>query len=76
MTRMFYCCYNLEKIYVSNKFVTTSIPNENIKSSRTFEACNNLVGGLGTKYSHSHLNVDYAHIDEGPNNPGYFTLKQ
>ena len=35
-----------------------------------------LVGGSGTKYNSSHIDADYAHIDGGKDNPGYFTLKQ
>jgi len=40
---------------------------------RLFENCELLVGGKGTSYNANHVNVDYAHIDGGENNPGYFT---
>lgn len=40
-----------------------------------FVCCYNLVGGAGTKYSIDHTRLDYARIDGGPDNPGYFTYK-
>ena len=40
-----------------------------------FTGCTSLVGGQGTAYSPSHVNSDYAHIDGGTSNPGYFTAK-
>ena len=35
----------------------------------------NLVGGAGTTFNESYMDVSYAHIDEGPSNPGYLTYK-
>jgi hypothetical protein len=40
-----------------------------------FYLCWSLVGGQGTVYDDAHHDGDYAHIDGGPDNPGYFTLK-
>jgi hypothetical protein len=40
-----------------------------------FYRCNSLVGGQGTTYDAAHVDADYAHIDGGPDNPGYFTKK-
>ena len=40
-----------------------------------FKNCNNLIGGQGTKYDENHTDVEYAHIDGGESNPGYFTKK-
>ena len=34
---------------------------------------NNLEGGAGTTYSARDVDETYAHIDEGYDNPGYFT---
>ncbi len=34
-----------------------------------------LVGGAGTTYDLNHVDKPYAHIDGGPSNPGYLTLK-
>ena len=61
----------IQTIYVSDSFVTTgssSIP-------QLFSGDINLVGGSGTAYSSSHIKLDYAHIDGGTSNPGYFTRK-
>ena len=69
MSCMFLNCNSLEKIYVSNNFVTTKV----INSNSMFTNTNNLVGGLGTISSGG--DATYAHIDEGESNPGYFTLK-
>ena len=61
----------IQTIYVSDSFVTTgssSIP-------QLFSGDINLVGGSGTVYSSGHIKLDYAHIDGGTSNPGYFTRK-
>ncbi|MCR5832952.1 MAG: BspA family leucine-rich repeat surface protein [Candidatus Saccharibacteria bacterium] len=62
---------NLETIYVSDKFVTSSVGN----SQLMFYQCGKLVGGLGTRFSGQFINHARAHIDGGPDNPGYFTDK-
>ena len=33
------------------------------------------MGGQGTTYDPNHIDKAYAHIDGGPDNPGYFTEK-
>ena len=66
---MFYGSNNLKTIYVSDKFVTSNVTSSN----EMFNACTNLVGGSGTKYSYSYIDKTYAHIDGGEANPGYFT---
>ena len=38
-----------------------------------FAGCTDLVGGAGTIYDGGHTDREYAHIDEGTSNPGYFT---
>ena len=69
MEIMFYGTSNLKTIYASNKFNT-----DNVTSSyHMFTGCNNLVGGAGTKYNSSYIDITYAHIDGGTSNPGYFT---
>ena len=40
-----------------------------------FEGCTSLVGGKGTTYDANHVDGEYAHIDGGTSNPGYFTAK-
>ena len=44
-------------------------------SENMFSGCSSLVGGAGTTYDENHTDVEYAHIDEGPSNPGYLTYK-
>jgi len=72
MTLMFYNCSNLEKIYVSDKWVTGS--NVTDWYSGMFANCTSLVGGNGTAYSSSNKSTTYARIDTA-STPGYFTLK-
>ena len=38
-----------------------------------FTGCTKLVGGNGTPYSADHTGIDYARVDGGAANPGYFT---
>ena len=69
MYNMFHTSSHLETIYVSDMFVT-----DNVKyGTSMFTNCYNLVGGAGTKYNNSHVDKEYAHIDGGTSNPGYFT---
>jgi surface protein len=71
MDYMFSSCSALTTIYVSDLWTTTNVTTGN----EMFNACQNLVGGQGTSFSTSHRGLDYAHIDGGENNPGYFTDK-
>lgn len=68
---MFSGCSDLTRILVSDKFVTTSVTS----STEIFRNNQYLVGEKGTKYNLSINNygVDYAHIDGGESNPGFFT---
>ena len=74
MYAMFYDCRDLTTIYVSDEWTT-----EKIETSRTpenyfmFTGCENLVGSLFTTYDINHNGMDYAHIDGGPDNPGYLS---
>ena len=71
MVDMFGSCKNLTTIYVSEGWKNDKVE----KSDGMFDQCLKLVGERGTTYSESHIGIDYAHIDEGENNPGYFTYK-
>ena len=62
---------DLQIIYVSNKWSTAAVTNSN----NMFYDCASLVGGQGTAYDADHVNAEYAHIDGGTSNPGYFTAK-
>ena len=71
MDEMFMDCSHLTTIYASNAWSTASVTS----SGYMFFWCGNLVGGMGTAYDVYHMDADYAHIDGGPSNPGYFTAK-
>lgn len=71
MSSMFGYCWNLSTIYVSDKWSTARVTN----GENMFWDCASLVGGQGTKYSISHTDYTYAHIDGGMENPGYFAEK-
>ena len=60
----------LNKIYVSDKFVTTNVTD----GSNMFKECNSLVGGNGTVFDSNNIDKTYARIDSS-STPGYFTLK-
>ncbi len=72
MDQMFLNCSALTTIIVSDTFETSSVTS----SSSMFSGCENLKGGANTSFSSSHLNAAYAHIDEGTENPGYFTERE
>lgn len=70
----FFNCPKLEKIIVSNDFVTSGII-VGIDDDTLFKYNIKLVGGNGTTYDASHTDIEYARIDT-TETPGYFTLKQ
>ena len=71
MERMFLDCHNLTTIYVGAGWNTDNVT----ISDRMFENCTAIVGGMGTAYDPSHIEIEYARIDGGPDCPGYFTDK-
>ena len=68
MHAMFADSGNLKTIYVSDKFNLNNLGD----GGGMFTGCTNLVGGAGTIYGNS-VEPDFAHIDGGTDNPGYFT---
>ncbi|MBR1537702.1 MAG: BspA family leucine-rich repeat surface protein [Treponema sp.] len=72
MYYMFYDCKALITITASEKFVTDNVTN----SSGMFYYCTSLKGGAGTVYDKNHTDKEYARIDGGTGEPGYFTKKQ
>ena len=68
---MFRYCSQLLNVYVSESW---NLHNAEFTYSM-FAGCSSIVGGKGTTYDSKHVGGDYAHIDEGPSNPGYFTYK-
>ena len=71
MSSMFSSCNQLVTIYVSDKFVTTLLPDD----ITIFGYNDKLVGGAGTVYNYQNSDKEYARIDGGTSKPGYFTLK-
>ena len=71
MNSMFAGCTNLETIYASSNFVTSSVTS----SSSLFSSSTKLVGGVGTEWNSDNTGLEYARIDGGTDAPGYFTLK-
>ena len=71
MNFMFKDCSALTTIFVGSEWVTSS-PSATVDM---FEGCTSLVGGAGTVYDANHIDHNYAHIDGGSSNPGYFTAK-
>ena len=69
MEMMFQSCINLHTIYVGDGWKTVMVTS----SQNMFENSNRIVGGQGTTYSYNHIDKEYAHIDGGTSNPGYFT---
>ena len=67
---MFYYCTRLNTIYAGREWSTAAVTSSN----SMFGYCGQLVGGMGTTFSSDHTDAEYAHLDGGPNNPGYFTV--
>lgn len=72
MRRMFSSCNNLTTIYVGNQWTTVSL---SPAQQQMFGNNHQLVGGAGTTYDGSHVESDYARIDQGTSAPGYLTYK-
>ena len=74
MGAMFGGCTNLRTIYVGDGWSTENVTDT--YSVLMFSECTSLVGGQGTTWKATNpSNKTYAHVDGGPNNPGYFTSK-
>ena len=68
---MFCSCSRLETIYVGRRWNSAGIT----ESEDMFIECSSLVGEKETVYDENHIDASYAHVDGGPQNPGYFTYK-
>ena len=64
-------CTDLTSVYVGDAWSTDAVTN----SYQMFLQCENLVGGQGTTFDANHIDAEYAHVDGGPSNPGYFIYK-
>ena len=69
MNEMFKDCTGLTTIIAGDDWNTDSVT----VSDEMFSNCTSLVGSRGTAYDADHVDVSYAHIDGGPNNPGYMS---
>lgn len=73
MSYMFKGCSNLRTILVDNSFVRPPMPE---LSFSMFNNCPKLHGQRGTESKEGEeYNVNYARVDGGPTNPGFFTKK-
>ena len=70
---MFNSCNNLASIYVGQDWSTAKITGDNYSGTSMFAGDSNLKGGAGTTYDPNNDEYTYAHVDGGPDNPGYFT---
>ena len=71
MDYMFASCSNLTTIYVGNGWSTEALTSYEY---HMFEGCFSLVGSMGTIYSDYCTDKSYAHVDGGPDNPGYLSI--
>ena len=69
MGRMFFNCKSLNTIYATTDFIAPS------NSEKMFYSCNRLKGEKDTNHSGSKVHGEYARIDGGTDNPGYFSVK-
>ena len=69
MASMFSGCSKLRTICVGGGWTTRFV----FDSNSMFYGCTSLVGGMGTTYDPNHTDKEYAHLDGGPDNPGYFS---
>ena len=65
---MFYSCSKLKTIYAGSGWVVNTE-----LGGRMFAGCSQLVGGEGTRYEELKYGSNFAHVDGGTSNPGYFT---
>ena len=69
MTNMFNGCERLEVILIGDDWSTENV----IESTDMFLNCYKLKGCVGTSYSASHTDAEYARADRGDSEPGYLT---
>lgn len=71
MAMMFEYCDHLVTIAVGENWSTALLTDQ--FSYYMFSNCNAIRGSKGTRYDANHTNHAYAHIDGGPDNPGYLS---
>ena len=70
MSMFFFMCEKLKTVFVSDDWNTDNVEDN---GGAMFYGCDNLIGEMGTKWNNDHQNLEYAHIDGGPDNPGYLS---
>ena len=76
VTQMFGNCSNLTTIYVASDANWSNVNDDNsgqLDSPNIFGGCINLKGGSNTLCTGTNIGKDFAKIDGGTNDPGYFT---
>lgn len=73
MWAMFEGCENLQTIYASDEWNVDKVEDG---GANMFFNCYMLTGEKGTRFNPSNTGVEFAHIDGGPQNPGYFTYRE
>ena len=69
MNGMFSGCLCLSTIFVDDTWTTSSVS----ESSDMFYNCHNLYGGKGSSPTNVNTGASFAKIDDGEENPGFFT---
>lgn len=72
MSGMFGGCSNLTTIYAGERWDMSKVE----ATDDMFYNCEKLIGGAGTAFTWDFINGEYARIDKGATNPGYFTFKK
>ena len=75
--RMFFGCSKLKTIFANNTWEKLDVHYFHYEENtyEMFYGCDSLYGGQGSECVPHKDNGNYAHIDGGPNYPGYFTSK-
>ena len=69
MKGMLSYCSNLTTVYAGEGWSTEAVTD----SYGMFSNCLKLKGGKGTVFDTDHVDAEYARLDGGPSNPGYFS---
>ena len=69
MECMFEWCTGLQYILAGHGWSTDNVT----EPEEMFGGCEKLIGGAGTLYYYELTSTEYAHVDEGIDNPGYLT---
>ena len=77
VSRMFFGCSKLKTIFANNTWEKLDVHYFHYEENtyEMFYGCDSLYGGQGSECVPYKDNGNYAHIDGGPNCPGYFTSK-